>query len=76
MKRVQVTGLPKEEGWPRAEQVLALCRTRPGFPVTFQVCLSYLRHISSQLPTLTERVSITGHSVVCHSLFLVASPIA
>lgn len=37
VKRVQLTGCPKEEGWPRPEQVLALCRTRPGFPVTFQV---------------------------------------
>ena len=37
VRRVKLTGVPKEEGWPTAEQLLARCRTRPGQPVTFQV---------------------------------------
>ena len=38
VKRVVLTGLPAEEGWPTAAQLLALCKSRPGQPVTFQVC--------------------------------------
>ena len=37
VRRVKLTGVPKEEGWPTADQLLARCRTRPGQPVTFQV---------------------------------------
>ncbi len=37
VRRVKLTGVPKEEGWPTAQQLLARCRTRPGQSVTFQV---------------------------------------
>lgn len=57
MKRVQITGLPKEEGWPAADQVLALCRTRPGYPVTFQVRLSPAAcQLTALIPSPTDRV--------------------
>ncbi len=40
--RVPISGLPKKEHWPKAQQLVSLLRCQPGRPVATQVdCAAY-----------------------------------